>query len=220
MVKKKLWAHYEQLRFIVGFYITLFFGIPLLSFGFSYLVNSSDIEDGVQGALKLAMLSGLKWYGIIMPVVTVLFAIWFLYYSDTVHFTDTCIQYYSWVFTKKFREIPYEKISLGVLAGRLWSTNSSLRRPRHRKIILYHKGTVIITFDIYSKLALMLILYLGEDRFKLVSDKGNLKTVSKCYNIDFMSLSCIDQLKILNYYCKFNYPKYKTGEEILKKKRL
>ena len=220
MVKKKLWAHYEQLRFIVGFYIALFFAIPLLSLGFSYLVHSSDIEEGVQGALRIAMLNGLKWCGIIMPIVTVLFVLWFLYYSDVVQFTDTCIQYYSWMFSKKFREIPYDEINQCVLSGKLWLTNRSLQRPRHRKIILYNKGTVIITFDIYSKLALMLILYLGEDRFKLVSDKGNLKTVSKCYNIDFMSLSCIDQLKILNYYCKFNSPKYKTGEEILKKKRL
>ena len=66
----------------------------------------------------------------------------------------------------------------------------------------------------------MLILYLGEDRFKLVSDKGNLKTISKYYNINFLSLNYNSQLKILNHYCKFNYPKYKTGEEILKKKRL
>lgn len=219
MVKKKLWAHYVRLRFIVGVYITLFFGVPLLSLGFSYLVHSSDIEDGVQGALRIAMLGGLKWYGIIMPIVTVLFVLWFLYYSDQVQFTDTCIQYYSWIGSKKLREIPYDKINQCVLSGKLWLTNRSLRRPRHRKIILYNKGIVIITFDIYSRLALMLILYLGEDRFKLVSHKGNLKTMSKYYDINFMSLNYDDQLKILNHYCKFN-SKYKTGEEILRKKKL
>lgn len=220
MVKKKLWAHYEQLRFIVGFYIALFLIVPILSVLMSCLLHSSEIDGEIEGAVRSAILSGLKWYGIIMPIVTVLFALWFLYYSDTVQFTDTCIQYYSWLFSKKFREIPYDKISQCVLSGKLWLTNSSLQRPRHRKIILYNKGNIIITFDIYSKLALMLILYLGEDRFKLVSDKGNLKTVSKCYDIDFMSLSCIEQLKILNYYCKFNSPKNKTGEEILHKKKL
>ncbi len=220
MVKKKLWAHYEELRFIIGLYITLFFVVPILSVLMSCLLHSSEIDGGVDGAVRSAILSGLKWYGIIMPIVTVLFAIWFLYYSDTVTFTDTCIQYYSWLGSKKIREIPYDEISQCVIAGRLWFTNRSLRRPRNRKIILYNKGNIIITFDIYSKLALMLILYLGEDRFKLVSDKGNLKMISKYYNIDFMSLNCIDQLKILNYYCKFNYPKYKTGEEILKKKKL
>lgn len=220
MVKKKLWAHYEQLKFIIGLYIALFFAIPLLSLGFSYLVHSSDIENGVQGALRFAMMSGLKWYGIIMPIVTALFALWFLYYSDAVNFTDTCIQYRSWIGSKKVREISYDEISLCVLSGRLWLTNHSLRRPRYRKIILYNKGVIIITFDIYSKLALMLILYLGENRFKLVSDKGNLKTVSKYYNISFMSLKYEDQLKIIKHYCKFNHFKYKTGEEILKKKKL
>ena len=219
MVKKKLWAHYEQIKFIIGLYIALFFSVPLLSLGFSVLANSSDIEGGVQGALRIAILSGLKWYGIIMPIVTVLFALWFLYYSDRVSFTDACIQYSSWIFAKRFREISYDKISQCVLSVRLWTTNSSLRRPRHRKIILYNKGNIIITFDIYSKLALMLALCLGEDRFKLVSHKGNLKTISKYYNVNFMNLNNEEQLIILNYYCKFN-SKYKTGEEILRKKKM
>lgn len=220
MVKKKLWAHFEQLKTIIGIYITLFFTVPILAMLMSCLLHSSEIEAGVEDAIRVAILSGLKWYGIIMSIVTVLFAIWFLYYSDTVNFTDTSIQYYSWIFSKKFREIPYDEIDQCVLAGRLWITNSSLRRPRNRKIILYNKGVVIITFDIYSKLALMFILNLRVDRFKLVSDKGNLKTISKYYDINFMSLNHEDQLKILNHYCKFNYPKYKTGEEILRKKKL
>ena len=66
----------------------------------------------------------------------------------------------------------------------------------------------------------MLILYLKEDRFNLVSDKGNLKKISKYYGIDFMSLNIEEQLKLLKYYCKVNHGKYKTGEEILKKKKL
>lgn len=220
MVKKKLWAHYEQLEFIVGTYIALFLIVPILSILMSCLLHSSEIDGGVEGAVRIAIINGLKWYGIVMPIVTVLFAIWFLYYSDMVQFTDTCIQYYSWLGSKKFRVIPYDIISQCVLSGRLWTTNSSLRRPRHRKIILYNKGNIIITFDIYSKLALMLILYLKEDRFNLVSDKGNLKKISKYYGIDFMSLNIEEQLKLLKYYCKVNHGKYKSGEEILKKKKL
>lgn len=219
MVKKKFWVHYEQLKTIIAIYIALFFTILLLSLGFSYLAHSSNIENGIQGYLKIAMLSGLKWYGIIMPIVTVLFVIWFLYCSGTVNFTDTGIQIYSWFFSKKSREISYNEISQCVLAGRLWLTNRSLRRPRHRSIILYNKSNVVFTFDIYSKLAVMLVLYLGEDRFKLVSDKGNLKTLSGYYSINFMDLKHEEQLMILNHYCKSNHHKYKTGEEILNKKR-
>lgn len=108
---RKLWAHYERLKFIVGTYIALFLVVPILSVLMSCLLHSSEIDAGAEGAVSVAILNGLKWYGIIMPIVTVLFVLWFLYYSDVVQFTDTCIQYYSWMFSKKFREIPYDKIT-------------------------------------------------------------------------------------------------------------
>lgn len=218
MVKKKLWAHYERLWFIVGTYITLFFSVPLLSLGFSYLVHSSDIEDGVQGALRIAMMSGLKWYGIIMPVITVLFALWFLYYSDFVHFTDTCIQYYSWIFSKKFREIPYDKITQVVFCDGLWRHKGEYYRGR--KIIFYNKNNIIFEPEISPKLCLSVMLILAKERIWLVNDNRNLRRVGDYFKIDFMSLSHDQQLAILKYYCKLTRTKYKTGEEILKKKKL
>ena len=140
MVKKKLWAHYEQLRTIIGIYITLFFIVPVCSVLMSCLLHSSEIEAGIEGAVKVAILSGLKWYGIIMPIVTVLFVIWFLYYSDFVHFTDTCIQYYSWIFSKKFREIPYDIITQVVFCDGLWRHKGEYYRGR--KIIFYNKNYI------------------------------------------------------------------------------
>ena len=122
MVKKKLWAHYQQIKFIIGLYIALFFIVPLLSLGFSVLAHSSDIEGGVQGALRIAILSGLKWYGIIMPIVTVLFVLWFLYYSDRVSFTDACIQYSSWILAKHFREISYDRVTQVVFCDGIMAT--------------------------------------------------------------------------------------------------
>lgn len=218
MVKKKLWAHYEQLRFIVGFYIALFFVIPLLSLGFSYLVHSSDIEDGVQGALRIAMLNGLKWYGIIMPIITVLFVLWFLYYSDQVQFTGTCIQYYSWLGSKKFREIPYDKITQVVFCTGL------LRRKgeyyRGRKIIFFNKNNIIFEPEISPELCLSVMLTLAKERIWLVNDNRNLRRVDGYFKIDFMALSRDQQLAILKYYCKTTRTKYKTGEEILRKKKL
>lgn len=218
MVKKKLWAHYEQLQFIVGLYITLFFGVPLLSFGFSYLVHSSDIEDGVQGALRIAMLSGLKWYGIIMPIVTVLFAIWFLYYSDTVTFTDTCIQYYSWLGSKKIREIPYDKITQVVFCTGLWRRKGEYYRGR--KIIFFNKNNIIFEPEISPEMCLSVMLNLAKERIWLVNDNRNLRRVDAYFKIDFMALSREQQLAILKYHCKLTRTKYKTGEEILKKKKL
>lgn len=213
---KKLWAHYERLKFILGFYIALFFAVPLLSLGFGYLVHSSDIEDGAQGVLRIAMMSGLKWYGIIMPIVTVLFVLWFLYYSDTVQFTDTCIQYYSWMFSKKFREIPYDEITQVVFCDGLWRRKGEYYRGR--KIIFFNKNNIIFEPEISPEMCLSVMLTLAKERIWLVKDNRNLRRVNDYFKIDFMALSRDQQLAILKYYCKRT--KYKTGEEILKKKRL
>lgn len=117
---------------------------------------------------------------------------------------------------KKTRNISYNEITQCVLAGRLW--NNKHKSPRSRKIILLNKS-IIIEFDIYSKLALMLAVNLGEFKFRLVGENGNLITINKYFNIDFMNLDFEEQLIILKYYCSFTKTKYKTGEEILKKKR-
>ncbi len=216
MVKKKLWAHNERLLLVVGIYITLFFGVLLLSFGFSYFVHSSDIEGGVEGALSLAMLIGLKWYGIIMPIVTVLFILLFLYYSDIVIFTGTCIQYYPWIFSKKFREISYDEITQVVFCDGLWRHKGEYYRGL--KIIFFNKNNIIFEPEISTELCLSVMLNLGKERIWLVNDNLNLRRVDDYFKIDFMALSRIQQLAILKYYCKRT--KYKTGEEILKKKKL
>ena len=218
MVKKKLWAHYEQLRTIIGIYITLFFIVPVCSVLMSCLLHSSEIEAGIEGAVKVAILSGLKWYGIIMPIVTVLFVIWFLYYSDFVHFTDTCIQYYSWIFSKKFREIPYDIITQVVFCDGLWRHKGEYYRGR--KIIFYNKNNIIFEPEISPKLCLSVMLTLPKEKIWLTNDDCYRRRVGDYFKIDFMSLSHDQQLAILKYYCKLTRTKYKTGEEILKKKAL
>lgn len=216
MVKKKLWAHYVRLRFIVGFYIALFLILPILSVLMSCLLHSSEIDGGVAGAVRSAILSGLKWYGIIMPVVTVLFALWFLYYSDQVQFTDTCIQYYSWMFSKKFREIPYDKITQVVFCDGLWRHKGEYYRGL--KIIFFNKNNIIFEPEISPELCLTVMLTLAKERIWLINDNLNLRRVDDYFKIDFMALSREQQLAILRYYCKRT--KYKTGEEILRKKKL
>lgn len=216
MIKKKLWAHYERLKFIVGTYIALFLIVPILSVLMSCLLHSSEIEDGIEGAVKVAILSGLKWYGIIMPIVTVLFAIWFLYYSDTVTFTDTCIQYCSRIFSKKFREISYDKITQVVFCDGLWRHKGEYYRGM--KIIFFNNNNIIFEPEISPELCLSVMLTLAKERIWLVNDNLNLRRVNDYFKIDFMALSREQQLAILKYYCKRT--KYKTGEEILKKKKL
>lgn len=218
MVKKKLWAHYERVQSIVGYYIALFLILPILSVLMSCLLHSSEIDGGVAGAVRIAILNGLKWYGIIMPIVTVLFAIWFLYYSDTVKFTDTCIQYHTWILAKQFREIPYDKITQVVFCDGLWRHKGEYYHGR--KILFYDKNNIIFKPEISPELCLSVMLILPKEKIWLVNDKRNLRRVDAYFKIEFMALSREQQLAILKYYCKLTRTKYKTGEEILRKKRL
>ena len=107
---KKLWAHYEQVKTIIGLYIVLFFAVPALSLMISYIVYSAEIEAGEQGALEMALQVGLKWYAILMPIITVLFLVWFLYYSGKVEFTDASLNYYPYIFSKTPRIIHYNEV--------------------------------------------------------------------------------------------------------------
>lgn len=192
MIKKKLWAHYERLKFIVGTYITLLLSVPILSILMSCLLQSSEIDAGVEGALKLAILNGIKWYGIIMSIVTVLFVLWFLYYSDTVKFSDTYIQYCSWIFSKKFREIPYNKITQVVFCDGLWRHKGEYYRGR--KIIFYNKNNIIFEPEISPELCLSVMSSLAKERIWLVNDNRTLRRVDAYFKIDFMELSCDQQL--------------------------
>ena len=216
MVKKKLWAHYERLRFIIDTYITLFFSIPILSILMSCLLNSSAIDAGVEGAVKIAILNGLKWYGIIMPIITVLFAIWFLCYSNIVVFTDKSIQHYAWIFSKKYREISYDKITQVVFCDGLWRRKGEYYRGR--KIVFLNKNNIIFEPEISPELCLTIMLTLNKERIWLVNDDCYLRRVNDYFKIEFMNLAYNQQLTVLKYYCKGT--KYRTGEEILKKKKL
>ena len=85
---------------------------------------------------------------------------------------------------------------------------------------MFHGANTIVVFDISIQLALALVKLLGENKFKIVSDKGGTTRISHYYKIDFMNLFSEQQLAILEYYCRLTYKRYKTGEEILKKKKL
>ena len=214
----KLWAHCEEVKFIIGLYIILIFAVLFFSLCFSLLAYSEDIDAGVQGAIKITILNGAKWYAIIMPIITALFIVWFFYCSDRVLVIDSGIEYYRWLFTKKFRRIPSDDVTECVLCARSW--NDKRERRSGRKIILFHGANTIVVFDISIQLALALVKLLGENKFKIVSDKGGTTRISHYYKIDFMNLFSEQQLAILEYYCRLTYKRYKTGEEILKKKKL
>ena len=212
--KQKLWAHYEQIRTIWGTYIALFFCVPALSLCFSCLAHKTEIDAEFQAGLKLALLVGLKWYAVIMPIITVLFVIWFIFYSDRVEFTEDSILYYRWIFSKKSYRTLYNEITKCILSDGLW-----LRQGKYvhgRKIIIYNKDTIILTLDLYYKLCLPFILNLSEKKVQLVDDNGKLKSINNYFKIDFTSLHCDQQLTVLKYYCKLCRTKYKTGEEILR----
>ena len=218
MIKKKFWTHYEQVRFIIEGYITLLFTIPYISLAISSLTRMSEIEAGVEGALKTAILNGLKWYAIIMSVVTVLYAVWFLRYSDRIEWTDNCIKYYyAGIFSKKFRKIPYDKITRVVLCDGLWWHNGDYYRGR--KIIFFNKNDIIFELEISPKLCLSVMMIFAQERVWIVNQKQRLKKVDDYFKIDFMGLTQDQQLALFKFYCKPARADYKTGEEILRKRR-
>ncbi len=209
---KKIWAHYEQLKTILGYYITLFFVVPVLSLCFSGLAHSTEIDSGGQDAVKMAMLIGLKWYAIIMPIITMLFIIWFLCYSGTVEFTDNSIRYYRWIFSKKSRNISYNECTKCVFSDGLWRKRGEY--VGGRKIRIFNKDNIILEIELYYKLCLSLIFKLNEKKVWLVDDARHLRTIDNYFKIDFMELPYEQQQALLKYYCKI-IRKYKTGEEIL-----
>ena len=214
--KKRIWARHESLTTIAGEYITLFFVVPVLSLCFSALAHSKEIDAGVPDAVKNALLTGLMWGGIVVAILTVLFAILFLLYSDTVEFTDTDIKYYRWIFSKKSRSFVYDEIAKCICQCGLWRRKGNYIRGK--KILIYHKDALILQLDLYDKLCLALILQLngGKDRVYLADDDFHARTVDNYFKLKFMDLSSADQMTLLKHYRK--HADGKPGAEILGKK--
>lgn len=212
--QKKLWAHYEQIKMILGTYIALFFTVPFSTLCISLLAHSKEINGGVQDAVKTALLIGLKWYAIIMPIVTVLFIIWFLFYSDTVEFTDDCIKYYRWIFSKKARNIFYDNITECVISDGLWEHQGKYLPGR--VIRIYNKNKIVLIPELYYKTCLAIIFKLSDKKVRLVGENDKLITVDKYFKIDFMSLTYEQQVKLMKWYCRLSGSKYKNAKQILK----
>lgn len=213
---KKLWAHYEQLSSIIGIFISLFFLLPMCVICFSILFSGA-LEAGYNGAVESAIIEGIKWSAVINSIITALTVVRIIWYSDRVELNDNSIKYYRTIFSKEpKRIISFNEITECVINGGLW--NSKRIRTRKRNIIVFNKSNIIITFDIYYKLALILALKLGMIKFRVVGETGNLNTLNKYFKVDFMSLKEEEQLKLLKYYCKITRTKHKTAEELLYKK--
>ncbi len=211
---KNTWAHYEALKTIIGIYIALFFITLFVCSCLSCLMYSKEIDTYGNSAIQYALIRGLKWYGVIILFITIAFIILFISNSDRVIFTDREIFYYKYLFSKKERIIQYDEITECVIVARLW--NDKRNKTTKRRIVLFHKTNILITFDIYSKLVLLFSLHLDENKLKVVTDNGKLNTIGKFYDIDFNNLSLENKLKIIDYYCKPIHKPYKPGKEILK----
>lgn len=215
--QKRLWAYYAKIGTIKGQYIALFCIFPFISIGLSCLAYSSDINAGVQNAVKIALLNGIKWYAIIMPIITVLYLVWFFLYSGTVEFSDDAIHYYRYLFSKTFKRIPYEIIDKCVLSDGLWKRK--YEDVCGRKILFYYKQHVVLSMELNPQLCLSAVLNLNDKEVRIVGESRKLRTLDNYFKIDFMGLSYEQQLILLKYYCKLSRNKYKTGEEILRKKK-
>lgn len=214
MKQQKLWVHYEKLKSILGTYIALFFIVPFMALCISLLAHQTEIDVGVQGAMEYALLSGLKWYAIIMPIITVFYLIQFICYSGRVEFTDNAIRCYRFIFSKKKREILYSDITECVFLDGLRKHRGNYEHGR--KIVIYNKGKIILELQLYYKLCFLLISILDKAKIRVISDNRNLQTLDKHYNIDFYALTNEQQIKILKHYCKLVKSEKRDIKKILK----
>ncbi len=213
---KKLWAHYEQLSSIIGIFISLFFLLPMCVICFSILFSGA-LEAGDNGAVKSAIIEGIKWSAVINSIITALTVVRIIWYSDRVELNDNSIKYYRTIFSKEpKRIISFNEITECVYNDGLWRHKG--RYNRGRKIIIYNKNEILIEIGLNNKLCLLIISKLSSQKVRLVDENLNLKTLSNYFKVDFMNLKEEEQLKLLKYYCKITRTKHKTAEELLYKK--
>lgn len=214
MVKsyKKIWANYEELKSIIGYYIALFCVLPLILMLLSMLVTGEAINSGEWSVIKPALIRGLKWDAIAMPIITMLFIIWFLFYTDTVVFLDESMIYYRWIFSKEGRIISYNEITQCVFNDGLWKHKGKYRRGRF--VVIYQKKHLLLKVGLYYKICIELARVFPA-KVRLTNEGCNLRTLDNYFKVDFMSLSYDQQLAVLKYYCKLMRGKYRTAEEIL-----
>lgn len=212
-IHEKIWANYEQLKSIIGYYIALFCVLPLILILLSMIATGEVINSGEWSIIKPALIRGLKWAAIIMPIITALFVVWFLFYTDTVVFLDDSIVYYRWIFSKEGRTISYNEITECVFNDGLWKHNG--RYITGRFILIYNKNKLILKMGLYYKLCQAIAIRLFDKELGLIDEDCKLKSIDDYFKVDFMSLSDGEQLAILKYYCKLMQGKYRTAEEIL-----
>ena len=214
MNNKKYWAHYLGLIKIIQIYITFFFFVPFLSICFGALAYRAEINAGLQGAIKIAIIDGLKWGAIIMATITLIFIIWLLINLDRIECTNASIKYYRWIFSNKSQEISYEKIHQCVLGGWTWRYHGEYLEAG--KIRFFNKGDLILVIDLYPQLALVLLHSLGAQKVKVIDEKyENCKEINKYFQIDFMCLTHGEQLKFLKNYCNFDRKLKAMTKEII-----
>ena len=222
---EKIWANYRKTSDLFGYYLTAFFVVPILSILFSMMPYAAQLKElnaweAIKISFRLSYLDGLKWWGIIMVIITILAVLLFLFgrASSTVEFTEDSILYYENIFSKNPKSILYSSITECVVVCDLWKSNKE--KTRARKVMLFDGSFLLLPrIGVYNQLVLRLVNNLGEPKVKVVTRNGNLKTFSKYYKIDFMSLNDEDKLKIIDYYCNIKGYDYKPGNEILQKKK-
>lgn len=216
MVKqnKKLWARYERIKTIIGTYIALFLTVPILIFCFCGLAHQAELESDLREGIVLVLKIGLKWYAIIMPIITIGYLLEFFWFSSRVEFTDNAILYYRWLFSKRSRAINYDDITECVFSHGLWMHKGEY--VHGRKIRAYNKNSIILLTDLYYKVCMAIIENLKDTKIRVVGDNCNLKTIDNHYNIDFSLLSQEQQVKLLKHYCKLMNSDERDGKKILK----
>ena len=218
---KKVWANYIKTRAIFFTYISLFIIVPILLILFSMMPYAARLKEiGAWEAIKISfthgVVDGIRRTCVVLPVLFVVAIVRLLLNSAIVEFTEDSILYHKNILCKRAKTIiPYSDITKCLVTGRLWYRRNKLQP--HGKTIIYRKSDIIAVYGNYYKLVEMLVQELGEDKIEVVTEKGNFKSLSQYFNVDFSELPPEKQSKLLKSYCSPKSVTYKSGQDILRK---
>lgn len=215
MCNKKFWGHYLTLKQLIYTYTTLFLSIPLFSIGFSLLSYPEGLEMATGNEIKMMVVDGLMWGVIITLFITIICIVWFLFHSDRVECTNSSIKYHRWIFSKTYCEIPYDEITRCIFSDGLWRYKG--RYLRGFKIRFFDKNDIVLSIEMHYKLCVLLVQILGEKKVEIIDENLHTRNINKYFKINFLELEYEQQLKCFKHYSSTT-SKYKTAEEILKRK--
>ncbi len=213
MKNKRFLAHGRKLKDILKKYVACAALLLLASLCVGVYVHAPKIEANVQEAMETALIEGLQWGTTGIACISVFFIGWSFFYLDGVECTETSINYYKWIFSRRAKEIAYEEISDCVFSDGTWRyKKQNLTGVTTR---FFKDEEEILSVNSNPEFCVQLFHALGE-KVKIVDHDRECVSLDRYFKTDFKRLMVEEKWKCLQCYCDWYRTEYKTAEEILR----